>query len=310
MTEPQDLHRSPQDHQHGHKHGHGEHHGHGESHRHPDDEAAIAQLNLEGEVFASYLTMALDLAQELGSAQRVDRTIDVGCGPGVGTMQLARRFPDATVVALDASAPMLSAVRKRADAEGFGHRLLTHQAELPHGTDGLGPADLIWASMSLHHVGDEVAAIRSIGRELAEDGVLIIAEMAAHLQVRLSPEHAATTELLARVDRAWDTWFASMRSSLPGHRASGRFADMVGEAGLTVVSATTRSMSHPGPVGSPAHALAIRRLQGALSRLGDELSAGDRVALGALVDPGRDDSLHSQDLVLESARLLVLAQPC
>lgn len=34
-------------------------------------------------------------------------------------------------------------------------------AELPGGLDGLAPVDVIWASMSLHHVGDERCVVRA-----------------------------------------------------------------------------------------------------------------------------------------------------
>ena len=39
---------------------------------------------------------------------------------------------------------------------------------------GLEPADVIWASMSLHHIGDEAAALRLLGELLAPQGLLAI----------------------------------------------------------------------------------------------------------------------------------------
>jgi trans-aconitate 2-methyltransferase len=41
------------------------------------------------------------------------RCIDLGCGPGNSTEVLARRFPDAEIVGLDASPDMLATARKR-----------------------------------------------------------------------------------------------------------------------------------------------------------------------------------------------------
>ena len=54
---------------------------------------------------------------------------------------------------------------------------------------GLEPADVIWASMSLHHIGDEAAALRLLGELLAPQGLLAIAEIAERAEhLRMLPE--------------------------------------------------------------------------------------------------------------------------
>lgn len=73
--------------------------------------------------------------------------------------ELARLFPDADVMAVDSSPAML---------------------------DGLPPADVIWASMSLHHIGDEVASLRLLGALLEPDGLIAAAELAEPM--RLLPD--------------------------------------------------------------------------------------------------------------------------
>ncbi len=85
----------------------------------------------------------------------VRRVLDIGSGPGVVTCLLARAFPDAEVVAVDATAALLERARARAGRLGLGDRVRTHLAELPDGLDALGGADLIWSSKALHHVGDQ-----------------------------------------------------------------------------------------------------------------------------------------------------------
>ena len=116
-------------------------------------------------------------------ARAVRLVVDVGSGPGVGTCELARRFPDAQVIAVDSSPAMLARVERRAAAGGLGGRISTHLAELPGGLDGIGTADVIWASMSLHHVGDEAPRLRALHGLLDQGGLLAIAERAEPTRV-------------------------------------------------------------------------------------------------------------------------------
>jgi len=155
-----------------HAHGHGHGHGHmGEA----DWERMAALTELEGELLLAYVTDTAAWVTELrGDAPPVRHIVDIGSGPGVGTCELARVFPEADVVAVDGSPAMLERARRRAVAQGLDARVSTHQAELPNGLDGLGPADLIWASMSLHHVGAEVAVLRLLRAVLGRDGVISV----------------------------------------------------------------------------------------------------------------------------------------
>jgi trans-aconitate 2-methyltransferase len=53
-----------------------------------------------------------DLLSRVG-AERPRRVVDLGCGPGNLTLQLARRWPDAVVEAVDSSTEMVAAARER-----------------------------------------------------------------------------------------------------------------------------------------------------------------------------------------------------
>jgi trans-aconitate 2-methyltransferase len=53
-----------------------------------------------------------DLLARIG-AERPRRVVDLGCGPGNLTVQLARRWPDAVIEALDSSPEMVAAARER-----------------------------------------------------------------------------------------------------------------------------------------------------------------------------------------------------
>jgi 16S rRNA G1207 methylase RsmC len=54
------------------------------------------------------------LLEQLGSAPR-ERLLDVGCGTGTLTISLAKRFPNAHVVGLDADGAGLAIARAKAD---------------------------------------------------------------------------------------------------------------------------------------------------------------------------------------------------
>ena len=114
------------DHQHRHGHHHGGHH-HGDraggppGHQHDEaDEAGLAELlDLDGVVLLGYLDAVVGwVAETAGPA--VARVVDLGAGTGTGTVALARRFPEAEVVAVDASAGMLARLAAAAGAAGVG----------------------------------------------------------------------------------------------------------------------------------------------------------------------------------------------
>lgn len=140
-----------------------------------DWDAGVERLEREGEDLLDVVTTAATWAatEVTGPIRRI---LDLGCGPGVGTCELARRFPSARVVAVDGSAAMLERAAARAATLGLADRITTRQAELPAGLDRLEPVDLAFASMSLHHVPDAAAALTAIARALDGAGVLVVVE--------------------------------------------------------------------------------------------------------------------------------------
>ena len=92
---------------------------------------------------------------------------------GCHLLSARRHVPKARVVAVDGAGPLLEAALARAARLGIADRFSTLEAELG---DGLGdleyPADLLWASRSLHHVGDQRAALAGFAERLAPGGTL------------------------------------------------------------------------------------------------------------------------------------------
>lgn len=170
-----------QDHDHGSDHGsghgpahqqgsaqdHGHHHGpalnHGHDHTHMDFSQMLPLLVQEAELFTPAYAEAAEWLRE--QQPEPGLIVDAGSGPGVISCLLAERFPGARVVAVDGAEPLLAEARVRAERLGVADRFSTVEAELSEGVGDLeDPADLLWASRSLHHVGDQRAALAGFVR--------------------------------------------------------------------------------------------------------------------------------------------------
>ncbi|GIF71298.1 hypothetical protein Asi02nite_08160 [Asanoa siamensis] len=105
------------------------------------------------------------------------RVVDLGAGSGTGSLALARELPGAEVTAVDVDPDMLAHLRARADAAGLGDRIRTVEADLDAAWPPLGPADVVWAASSMHHMADPGRALASALRVLRPGGLLVVAEL-------------------------------------------------------------------------------------------------------------------------------------
>jgi len=99
----------------------------------------------------------------LGPGQRV---LDVGCGPGALTAQLADRVGAENVAAVDPSEPFVAAVRRRlpeVDVRVAGAE------ELPYADDTF---DAALAALVVHFMTDPVAGLSEMGRVTRPGGVV------------------------------------------------------------------------------------------------------------------------------------------
>ena len=143
--------------------------------------------------------------------------VDVGCGGGGMAKALAAALPaGTTVVAIDADPDVLEQAR-----EHTAGAVRCELASMDDGAEPLrkaidAPADLIWASASVHHAADQQAAVDALASLLAPGGRLALAE--GGLPARSLPWDLGVGEpgLELRLDLAQDRWFKAMRDSLPG----------------------------------------------------------------------------------------------
>ncbi|MFH8223225.1 class I SAM-dependent methyltransferase [Streptomyces sp. NPDC018057] len=286
-----------------HHHGPHGHHGHqddaqgghpGHRHDHGDlDWAVLAPLlESQAELFAPMYREAMAWLGEL--APEPGLIVDAGSGPGVVSCLFAEAFPGARVAAVDGSAPLLELARARAGRLGLADRLTTVTGELPGALDEVGyPADLLWASNSLHHLGDQRAALAAFAGRLAPGGTLALLE--GGLPARFLPRDIGfgRPALQARLDAVEADWFTRMREELPGSVAETEdWPELLASAGLKPTGTRTFLLDLPAPVSGPARAYVAATLARMREGTAEELAADDLAALDRLLDPEDEASVH------------------
>ncbi|HET7487214.1 MAG TPA: class I SAM-dependent methyltransferase [Acidimicrobiales bacterium] len=281
-------------------------HDHNQDHDFSTPEMA-AHIELEGEVLSGLVTEALEVLDAACRRQslKVGRVVDLGSGPGVGACLLAERFPQATVVAVDGSAAMLERAADRARRLGLGGRVETRQVDLAEGLPSVGPSDVAWVSMSLHHLGDEAAALGTVRALLEPGGLLALVE-------RADPVHVGGVEVEGRpgvwerLEDAWARWFEDMRAGLPGATASATYPEMLAAAGFEVVDDRRLELDLAAPLGPDARRFLRHHVEGSLHRLAAYAAADDLAAVAPFAGAadGRWDEAS-----ISASRLLYVARP-
>ncbi len=111
---------------------------------------------------------------EVEGLEGITRVIDVGCGTGLLTEDLAARYESENVVGVDMSPHMLRAGRKRMGDRGPA-LVVANAYALPFRD---GAFDLVTSTLSYHWYLEPGRALREIHRVLAPGGWLVLATMA------------------------------------------------------------------------------------------------------------------------------------
>ena len=224
------------------------------------------------------------------------RIVDLGAGTGTGSLALARHLPDAEVVAVDVDEPMLEHLRHRAHALGVADRIQTVQADLDLPWPELGPADLVWASASLHHLADPAQALAQAFGTLRPGGVFAVTELDSFPRFLSDPDGAALEE---RCHAA----LAVRRLEAGLHMTEDWGAHLAG-AGFTVEAHKhfDIELRPPLPAATGRYAqISLERMQHGLT---DRINAEDLAAL-ATVAAG---VASRDDLTVRASRTLWLAR--
>ncbi|MCA2213932.1 class I SAM-dependent methyltransferase [Jidongwangia harbinensis] len=251
-------------------------------------------LDLDAEVLQEYHRDVLSWVGSLTPAR--PRIVDLGAGTGTGTLALIRQLPDAEVVAVDVSEQMLEHLRHRAGDAGVADRIRTVQADLDQPWPDLGPADLIWASASLHHMVDPGDALAQARATLRPGGLVVVTELDSFPRFLPDPAGAALEERCHAV-------MAELRAEAGLHMHEDWSARLTA-AGLTVEAEQRFDIALQPPLPPAAGRYAHVTLHRMRERLDDRLGAGDLAALDA-VTAGIADR---DDLTVRATRTVWLAR--
>ncbi|MCB0990213.1 MAG: methyltransferase domain-containing protein [Acidimicrobiales bacterium] len=167
---------------------------------------------------AAYLTPLLGPGMSL---------LDVGCGPGNLTLDLASVVAPGPVVGLDRSADVLAEASARLGGDSTVEFRTGDVYDLPFPDDSF---DVVHAHQVLQHLSDPVAALREMYR-VARPGGLVAARDADYAAMTWHPSDA-------RLDRWMEIYQAVARSNEAEPNAGRQLLAWAHAAGLDDVSAT------------------------------------------------------------------------
>lgn len=292
-------------HDHGH-HDHGHHgHDHGHDHRHAPggrDWGEIAdQIELDGEVLSPMLHQAIDRVRAAVGDGPVRRVVDAGAGPGVAACELARAFPDATVLAIDGAAPVAERAAVRAARLGVGDRVATQAADLEHGLPVEGPVDVVWSSMVLHHVADPARVLADAHAALRPGGVVAIVEFGP-------PTSTLPADLGVGTPGLRDRYEAAVRAAIADHLPPGAFdldwPALLVAAGFEHVETLPLRLHRPAPLDDDARRWVLHNVQRVAPMVAQRLDAADVATLESLPEL----LARRDDLEVHAARVLYVGR--
>jgi SAM-dependent methyltransferase len=239
-------------------------------------------LDLDAEVLHEYHR---DLITWVGSlAPGKPQIVDLGAGSGTGTLSLARHLPQAEITAVDQDEEMLAHLRDRADQAGVADRVRTVPADLDQPWPGLGPADLVWASASMHHLADPADAVRQAFRTLKPGGLFAVVELGSFPTFFADPAAAAMED---RYQAA-----AAAKRTEAGMHMHEDWGSRLTAAGFALEAERRFDIDLRPPFPAAAARYAQVTLQRVRHGLEDRLSADDLTALDRLATDLDPDQLH------------------
>jgi len=146
-----------------------------------------------------------------------DRVLDVGCGSGAVTREIARRVGDrGLAVGLDPSSELLAIARELAQEAGLGERVEFREGDVRRLPFADGSFDVVLCVTVLSHVPGGEAAIPELLRVLRSGGRLGVFDLDTDMTTFTHPDRSLTRRIVAAASdaAAVDGWLVRRLPSL------------------------------------------------------------------------------------------------
>jgi SAM-dependent methyltransferase len=257
---------------------------------------------LESAVLPTYWQAALEWVGRAAADLHPERIVDLGAGTGIASFALAKRFSGAQVIALDVDAAALELVRAKAGKALVADQVVTLEADLDSVWPDLVDLDLVWASMSLHHLADPDHVLRKLLSTTRAGGLLAVAEMGEHLRLLPDDLGVGRPGLEARCLEAQAAEHARTMPTL-----GTEWAPRLRDAGYTVLDEQVVRLDEASPELPATARFAELRMERFRSGLADVLAQDDLNTLAELLDEASPHYLGRRaDFAVSGARVLTL----
>ncbi|MDG6224072.1 MAG: class I SAM-dependent methyltransferase [Candidatus Thermoplasmatota archaeon] len=135
------------------------------------------------------------------------RILDVGCGSGVPTMELAR-LCDGTIDSIDLDGRALELLRRKVAEAGLVHRITIIQGSIDDMVFPEGSYDIIWSEGTVFVMGFQ-RSIREWGRFLRKGGVLVVHDEDRDRGAKIASAIDAGYLILGLIELSEDIWYES-----------------------------------------------------------------------------------------------------
>ncbi len=117
--------------------------------------------------------------KELKTLNITGKFLEIGSGPGILAVMIAKENPNVEITALELSPDMITIARRHVEEKGLGDRVRFVEGSVDNEDliKSLGKFDLIYSTFSMHHWEDPENSIRILYNAVAENGVLAIHDL-------------------------------------------------------------------------------------------------------------------------------------
>jgi ubiquinone/menaquinone biosynthesis C-methylase UbiE len=133
------------------------------------------------------------------------RILDIGCGSGVPTMELAR-LGQGEVIGIDIDQPALDKLKKKIKEAGFSNRVKAVNCSILDMVFPDGSFDIIWSEGSIFVIGFE-RGIQEWKRFLKPNGFMVIHDEKGNVEEKLEQISKYGYKLLGYFILSEDTWW-------------------------------------------------------------------------------------------------------